>query len=492
MPTTLTRKYEAYEAAETEKQLFDMLIGKHLDFVHFFMDACEDETWCDAHVPFVKTSLKWLTHTLYHGNLSIDLAKIAAHAIRRHFQSLERWLPKDITCHLKDETRTINSFLFQTASAYWFHQIRSNCAEKKVFELSFSDVEEFEFKHSEEYVYTGEDQQLWNLVESEILKVLLYARFCELDGLALAGEKRLALYINENNFLDYMALADARAFEWIQKSCCACYNGLQNFVTLTSLGERFISAELSLSTEASLEQFARIQKYVTHFISGAATIEDPAVVTLLSKCPRLISVDLGKTRVFSELFLQLSTLRELVLAGCLWLRDVHLKKICSTLSRLQKLDLSGCSQISPAGWGELTHLQRLTSLNIARNENLNDLQFNLILTSARGLHELILNECRNLTHASFHAIAASRQRFVTLGLARTALTNVTLMEIISKMPSLSYLDLARCSNLTEDGIFDALKISYNLTEVNISQLNVSPGAIEAIKKMKPHLQVKSS
>lgn len=489
MPTTMTRKYEVYKAAETEKQLFEMLITKHLDFVHFFIDACEDETWCDAHESFVKSSLKWLTYTLYHGTLSIDLAKMAAKAIRRHFQYLEHCLPKDITCLLKDETRVINSFLFQTASDYWFHQIRSRCADKGVFELKLFEVEGFEFKYAEEYAYTGEVQQLWNLVESEILKVLLYARFCELDWIVLAAEKMLARYIDGNNFLEYLALADERSFDLIKQSCCECYNGLQNFVILTSLGDRFLSAELNASTETSLEQFAKIQNYVTHFISGPATIEDPAAIEMLNKCPRLISVDLGKTRAFSEFPLQLTDLKELVLAGCLWLRDMHLKKICQSFSKLQKLDLSSCSHITPAGWGELTHLSRLTSLNLARNENLNDLQFNLILASARRLHELILNECRNLTHASFHAIAASRQRFVTLGLARTALTNAALMEIISKMPSLSYLDLTRCPNLTEEGVLDALKISYNLAEVNISHLGLPSGAIEAIKKLKPSLKV---
>lgn len=489
MPTTLTRSYQAYESAETEQQLFELLTAKQLDFIHFFVDVCEDETWCDAHTLFMKSSLKWLTHQLYQGNLSIDLAKMAAQAIRNHFPELGQWIPKDVTCVLIDDTIAINSFLFQTASTYWFHLIRSQCAEKKTTELKLDEVDAFEFKYAQEYAYTGEIQKLWNLEESEILKVLYYGRSCEFNWIVLEGEKLIARSIDANNFLEYMALADVNSFELIKQRCYECYNEMQNLVVLKSLGDRFLSAELKASTEASLEQFSKIQSYVTHFISGPAAIEDPAVIKMLEKCPRLISVDLGKTRAFSELPLQLSNLKELVLAGCLWLRDAHLKKMCQSFSKLQKLDLSSCLQITPSGWGELTHLPHLRSLNLSRNENLNDSQLNLILSSARRLDELVLNECRNLTHVGFRAIAASRQRFVTLGLGRTALTDATLLEIISKKPSLSYLDLTRCVNLTEGGVIDALKLSYSLVEVGISRLNMPSGTIENLKKLKPSLKV---
>lgn len=489
MPTTLTRKYDAYDNVQSEKQLFEMLTSRHVDFINFFVDACEDETWCDAHEAFVRSALKWLTHQLFHSNLSIDLARMAAQAMREHFKFLERWVPKDLTCQLQDETLMINSFLFQTASLYWFHLIRSRCYEKKTVKFTLPEVDAFEFNYVEEYAYTGEVQELWKLEEPEILKVLLYARSCQLDGLVRSAEKLLLRYIDEHNFLEYMALAEEQFFELVIQRCCECYNSLQNLVILTPLKERFLAVELTASTEKSLEHFAKIQHYVTHFISGSTAVEDPAVIELLKKSPRLTSIDLGKTRAFSELPMQLSNLKELVLAGCLWLRDIHLKKFCMSFTKLQKLDLSSCSQLTPTGWGELTHLSRLESLNLSRNENLNDLQFSLILTSARRLHELILSECRNLTHVSFQALAGSRQNFVSLALGRTALTDVTLLQIISRLPSLSYLDLTRCPNLTEEGIFDALKISYALVEIHISHLDMSPVSIEELKKMKPSLKV---
>lgn len=489
MPVTLTRSFDAYKSAETEKELFERLNQKHLDFVYFFADACDDETWCEKHVAFVKASLKWLTHQLFHGNLSIEQAKLAAKAVRERFKGLERWIPKDIVCELQDTTLEINSFLFQTASTYWFQLIRSRCAEKKTNQLALTEVDSSEFKFIEEYAYTGQVEQLWNLTEPEMLKVLLYARICEFDRVVEELEKLLRRYIDKDNYLNYFALADERSFELIKERCCECFNELQNLILLKSLGNRFISAEVISSTEASLEQFPKIKNYVTHFISGPTTCEDPAAIALLKKCPRLISIDLGQTRSFSELPFQLTDLKELVLKGCLWLKDLQLKKICLAFSKLQKLDLTSCSQITSTGWGELTHLSRLTALILARNDTLTDLQFNLILSAARRLHELNLNECKNLTHSSFQVLAASHSRFVSLGLSRTQVGDVELLQIISKMPSLSYLDISRCHNLTEEGIFDALKISYNLSQVKLSRLEVSSGIIEGLKKLKSNLNI---
>lgn len=488
MPMTGAGKHEAYRASRTENELFEKLISKHEDFIDFFVDACDDETWCNAHASFIKSSLKWLNARLYNGELSIDAAKVAAKAIREHSKNLEQWIPNDLTCELKDKTLPIDSFLFQTVSPYWFHLIRSQCAQKGKAILNLDDVGYFEFKIIKEYVYTGENQKLWNLTESELLQVLQYARSCELDSVAESAERNLGRFVDETNFLYYLALADERSFEEIKKCCCDFYNRQQNLIVLTSLGNRCISVEVNTSNETSLELLAKIKNYVTHFVSGSTTIEDSAIVEVLKNCPRLVSIDLGKARDFSENAFRLSNVSELVLAGCLWLRDYHLKRFCAAFQNLEKLDLTGCSQITSAGWGELTHLSRLRVLNVSRNENLNDLQFGLILTSGRHLEELSINGCRNLTHASFHAIAKGRQRFVTLGLGRTTLTDAGLLEIVSKIPSLSYLDLSRCSNLTEEGILAALKLSHQLLQVNMSELQLSLGAVDVVNKLKPYVK----
>ena len=437
MPALLPESLLFYQVAETEEQLLEMLEANPTDLVYFFEACCDDETWCITHPVFIKKILVWLTNQVFRTNLRISLGEIAAKAVQKHFQNLVIWVPTNIIFELADDTKAVSSLLFQGISPFFYELIRTNCFEKRERNVSLTPTRIAEFKIIQEYVYTGEVKELWRIQENEILKILQLARFYQLPELSRTCEELYLRYISVSNYMDYMALSEQQGLELVRKKCCELFNSLQTALIFTPVGTHELICEFTVSTATTLDQLKAWSQYVTHFIAGSLVMEDLNVVLLLQQCPRLLSIDIGNTREFSSHILQLHRFKELVLSGCLWLQDQPFKKIVAAFPQLEKLDLTSCSQITPMGWGELTKLPRLSSLSLARCDTLDDEAFGLILASARHLHELVISECRGLGKASFHTLATSKQPLDRLDLGRTELDDANLLEITSRIQSLS-------------------------------------------------------
>lgn len=488
MPALLPENLSIYQVAETEAQLLEMLEANPIDLVYFFEACCDDETWCITHPVFIKRVLAWLTGQVFSKKLRIFYGKIAAKSIQKHFHNLVQWIPQNVIFEFADGKRVINSLLFQGISPFFYDLILTNCFEKEENTVSLTSVSLADFMIIQEYVYTGGVKELWRLQENEILKILQLARFTQLPDLAKFCEELYLRYISVKNYMDYMALSEKQGLELVRKKCCELFNSLQSALIVTPVGTQALICEFTVSTATTLEQLKAWSHYVTYFIAGVQVMEDLDVILLLQQCPRLLSIDIGKTREFSNHFLQLHRFKELVLSGCLWLQDQTFKKIVASFPQLEKLDLTSCSQLTAMGWGELTKLPRLSSLNLSRCDALDDESFRLILASARHLHELVLNECRGLTKASFHALAMSKQPLDRLDLGRTGVDDANLLEITLRVQSLSTIDLTRCQNLTEQGIYDALKIAPSLSEVCLVHTAIGEKALEDLKQLKPHLR----
>ncbi len=417
-------------------------------------------------------------------NSVVDVGK----AVREHFYNIEKWLPLNLFIKLANGTVAINSLLFQTASPYWYNFIRTNFFEKGKKSIEYSNISLDDFEFLREYAYTGKVKELYRLKETDILRILHLARGSEFKDLEKECEELQLRYITVANLFQYLIASENNSMDLVKERCCALFNSEYNGVILSTLNSQQLTCELLSSTETTLELFAKVVIHVTHFIAGERVMEDSAVIKLLQRCSRLTSLDLGRTRNYSENILLFSHVKELVFVGCLWLQDIYFKKICASFPLLQRLDLTSCARITLTGWGELTKLTRLRSLSLARCELLSNEEFSLILMSARQLHELKISECRNLSEPAFHALATCQQRFVSLDLGRTSIEDRGLLEITTRMTSLSHLDLTRCQNLAEQGIVDAIKVS-SLQEVNLSHTNISESALEELKKAKLSLVI---
>lgn len=489
MPALLPENLLFYQVAETEEQLLEMLEANPTDLVYFFEACCDDETWCVTHPLFMKQILIWLTRQVFRTKLRISLGRIAAKALQKHFQNLVNWVPINVIFELADGKKAVNSLLFQGISPFFYELIRTNFFEKKQITVSLIPARLDEFKIIQEYVYTGEVKELWRIQENEILKILQLARFYQLPELSRACEELYLRYISVGNYMGYMDLSEQHGLELVRQKCCELFNSLQTALIFTPVGTHDLICEFTVSTATTLDQFRAWSQYVTYFIAGSQAMEDLNVVLLLQQCPRLLSIDIGNSREFSSHILQLHRFKELVLAGCLWLQDQPFKKIVAAFPQLEKLDLTSCSQITSMGWGELIKLPRLSSLNLARCDALDDEAFGLILASARHLHELVISECRGLTKAGFHALAASKEPLDRLDLGRTGLDDSSLLEITSRIQSLSSLDLTRCQNLTEQGILDAIKNAPSLVEVYLEHTAIGEKALQDLKQLKPNLHL---
>lgn len=489
MPALLPENLEIYQAAENEEKLFGMLQANPSDLVYFFAACCDDETWCDTYPSFVKQVLVWLTECLFSAKLNVFLGNIAAKAVQKHYRNLMTKIPLNIIFQLEDDITIVSSLLFQGISLFFYDLIRANCFEKGENKVSLAPTRIFEFKIIQEYVYTGDVKELWRLEKSEILKVLQLARFYQLSELSRSCEELYLRYISINNLMDSMALSEKQNLELVRKKCCELFNSLQTAIIFTPVGTQDLVCDFTVSTATTQEQLKTWSPYVTHFIAGSQVMEDPNVISILQECRRLRSVDIGKTQEYHNIMLELTRFKELILSGCLWLQDQNFKKLISAFPQIEKLDLTSCSRITSMAWGELTKLPRLNSLNLTRCEELDDEAFGLILASARHLSVLELNGCRNLTKASFHALAISKQSFDHLGVGRTGLEDANLLEITSRIQTLRFLDLTRCQHLTEQGIFDALKIAPSLKEVSLAHTEIGEKALEDLKQLKPYLQI---
>lgn len=460
-PMLLPEDLLHYTEVESDAQLLKSLIEHPRDLIAFFEYACDDETWTEIHSLFMEEAVQWIHKKSYEGHLPNLLIQDAAKAIQRHYRFLESFLPTDITIGILDNSFEINSFLFMAASPFFYNLIRTNCIEKKSNSFFYYGIESLEFRIIQEYVYTGEVRELWNLQEEEIMPVLHLARLCQLPVLALNCEQLLLRYVNAARLMEFLKLADQLVLQLIKQRCLELMNQLHEDVSFKIDREELL-CQFYRSTEVTREILTLFSSYITQFIAGNDVMEDKALIPVLNQCPRLKILDIGHTRDYTDLMLEVLHIRELILSGSLWLRDEHLKKMISVFEGLEKLDLTNCIDITAKGWGELIKLPRLRVLSLHGCDHLTDSALQLITAAARHLQELDLGGCVNLTHVGFQQLATVAMGLTALDLSRTALDDESLLEIVSRLPQLRLLNLTRCHNISKLGIANALKRASSL------------------------------
>jgi hypothetical protein len=139
----------------------------------------------------------------------------------------------------------------------------------------------------------------------------------------------------------------------------------------------------------------------------------------------------------------LKTLKYLYLDGCRCLTDQSLAGIAN-LTNIQRLDLSRCDQITDDG---LTYLANLYHLE-----------------------ELLLGWCRLITDQGVNTVTSHNgrnQKLHTLGLARTKITDESLLSLI-RLKSLNSLDLNGCTGLSSAELGRLVKYLPDLRDLDVS------------------------
>lgn len=491
MPALLPEQLQGYAGSQSEDELFDALLKRPIDLVEFFDYACDDESWTLKYPDFMRKTLAWITKQSFQDKLSGDDLKKAAKSIRSHYSNLHGRMPHNLIFKLSDTSIQANSALYSAACPFFHDLIRRECFDKKQFKLEFLEIPYTQiFRFVEEYVTTGAVSNLWRMEKDEVMRVLKYASSIQLTGLSELCEEVLSKYLTEKNVYAMLLMAQAESLHKLKEACFEFINSKELGFTLELAGPDTIACKFHKFSEKAMEAFDHFRQGITHLIFPEETSNDPNFPVVVRGCPALMSIDLSHTLYYTEYLPSVpSSLHELNISSCEWLSTHYLKKIVELLPGLRSLRLASNVQLTAHAWGELMHMQALSTLDIARCPQIRDDDFRIILHACAGVSELNVEECRLVSERSFHDLARSCTKLQRLCLARTYVTDAALIDISSRCRGLTHLDLTRCDRITDKGVIETIKNGFNLLEVNLSNCHVSPTMIEEMRRQKPFLRI---
>src|SRR6202034_4523332 len=114
---------------------------------------------------------------------------------------------------------------------------------------------------------------------------------------------------------------------------------------------------------------------------------------------------------------------------------------------------------------------------LTRCGQIGDEDIQLILQASDKLIILSLEECRGITDAGFYQIPKYNPRFTSLNLAITAISDQPLIELANQCSDLTTLDLTRCENITEKGVFELIRAARRLRELIIKDCDIPESAL---------------
>ncbi len=178
--------------------------------------------------------------------------------------------------------------------------------------------------------------------------------------------------------------------------------------------------------------------------------------------------------------------------------DAGLKSL-ATISTLEVLDLTGCTNITVKGLAALSNLHSLNTLSLGGTslqgiESLQKLPLtNLTISHSPlsdetlksismlpSLNVLDLNGCSNITNSGLASLSNLRS-LATLSLKESSINDNNLSSV-GKLGSLSVLDLSGCSNLTDKGL-EPLKSLKGLKDLYIAATKLSDKGLHTIGEL---------
>ena len=95
LPDLLPKEFHFAAEAVSDVALFQLLIQQTAHLIGFFVNACEDETWCDRHREFFHLAIEWISDNFFKERISRPFAKRAVEALQTHYKGLSHLIPDD-------------------------------------------------------------------------------------------------------------------------------------------------------------------------------------------------------------------------------------------------------------------------------------------------------------------------------------------------------------------------------------------------------------
>lgn len=499
LPALLPPELASYAPASTAEELLNALSNHPRDFVHFFYYACEDETWCDENGSFMRGAIAWFTEQTLQAHLSVESLAEITRSIYAHHPILNQYLPNDFVFNVQGMEHPVNMLLFLASGPYLRNVIqRAHFADKE--RVPRLDLTAEQFFIVKEFIHTGTVTGLWKLDQEGLFSLLRLTARWQLFGLMELCQETLKRYIDADNVVDVLLLAHANDWKDLLRRCFEFINEQAWGVTLESVSELYegesipghspLAIEFIDFSENARSLFAKLRNIITHVICSGSLTEDTAFFQIIGSTPHLIAVDISRTRSYSEYALNLPpTLQALDLSRCGWLTLDLLKRFIAAYPQLRRLGLSYDTQFNYRTWGELQNLPNLSVLDLSHSHQLRDDDIALVVKSCAGLISLNLEGCKGLTARSFVEIVRYLPGLNVLNVMGCEISNGILAELTLHCTQLRVLNIARCSNLTEKGILDALELAVLLREVVVSRNQLGSSALSALNRVRPELQV---
>ncbi|NGX43813.1 MAG: hypothetical protein K940chlam7_02118 [Chlamydiae bacterium] len=492
LPALLPEELQYTSVAESDKNLFNMVVKIPQDFFVFFDYACGDETWSEAHASFMRESIQWLTDQFFQDKLLMENAQSVVSSLREHDHVLRPYIPKNLTFSIDGTDIEINSLLWGGSSETLRQMIREGCRDKDTKKLELEGVSAEVFPHVEEFITTGNVKELWRKNQEEVLEVLRQAAEWGLIELRYLCEDILRRYITRGNVIDTLILAHEERWQIFKEACMEFVNGLDVGVRLETATPETLSLEFKNFQEDALKIFESLQHHLTHLVCGYTLTEQEPFSDVINRCPNLICLDISNSHSFSDRLVDIpETLEELNVSKCSWLTNKNFPKLTEICPNLSKISLASNSQINYSGWGVLRKWECLAKLDISRCRQIGDDDFKVILRACGNATHLTLEQCLGLTDNAFFELAQSISKLTDLDVSRCHISDGPLIDIATRCKQLTTLNCSRCSSLTETGIVQVVRNASNLRSLDITRCSVSPMGLAKIKQIRPYLKVMS-
>lgn len=476
--------------AESDAALFQLLVKNPPDLINFFCTACDDETWSLEHEEFMSAAMKWLTDAFYQDKLMMEFAQRIAQVIRPHYNVLKSIIPLNITLKLKDRDIPFNGLLYGSGSEFIRELLRRECRDKKRKVLHFEKIEFATFSPLDDYLTSGNTAELLHKDRPQIIKILNLTLLWQLEELSNACQDVLQKYITRENLFETLLKSHKKGRKRLLQFCFDFANNLKLGYRLEDRGVDYLAFEFLDFNENSFDAFEALRESITHLIFSGTTAEEGDFLKVLERCPKLISIDLGRSKAFTDQMREIPVdLKELEFSGCLWLDDEKFLIFAARCPKLTSLKLGSCVKLGLESWGGLQNLVDLHQLELSRCSQIGNADISLILQATPALNVFNLEDCRSIDDEGFFELTKYGQQFTNLNLKSCKISELPLIEIASHSDVLFTLNLSRCDFITDKAVVELAKNIRTLKRLDISHCEISSGTLKELKVLRPYLTV---
>ena len=458
LPIDCPSDLKKYAKFQSDEELLEELEKHPRDLIHFFLCACEDESWIESHALVIQGILNWLTDANINQNYPNEYFPQVIVLIQQHINVLKPLIPLDLILKVNQTDYKINSFLLSSQSYYFRRRILNECRGMKNPILKVDGIPLQIIQLIDEFTLHGEIQDLWKTSSDELWSIIDQIAPLGLLPIVEACEEILRRYINSDSVFKMLIKAHRKLLQFLQNACIEFINEQDLGIKLIITPASFLSLEFFDYKEKAIEAFNQLSSDITHLTFSGELATGAHFKNVVNQCPKLIGLDLSDSSQASNYLIDVPNyIQELRLSRCQWINPASLQIISIACPKLTQLDLSSNEQLTYVFWSELQSLKKISSLDVSFCFQIGDNELRMILQACPRLVDLKIRDCQKITSEGFFDIGRALSDLSHLNISRTLISDAALIEIMSSCKNLYTLDISRCTELLKRGFWRGLE-----------------------------------